>query len=73
MIEEYAGNKLGAYAQQKECADNYIVQKNMTVGENIDNKIEALKREIQRLEDSKVNVQPLLHMKISSIREAMTY
>ena len=44
-----------------------------TVAENIDVKIAALKKEIDRLEASKKTLAPLMDMKIRDIREAMSY
>lgn len=44
-----------------------------TVSENIDAKIEMLKKEIQRLEESKKTLAPLMDMRIRDIREAMNY
>lgn len=44
-----------------------------TVEENIDLKIASLQREIQRLEESKTSLAPLLKMKIRDVREAMSY
>ena len=44
-----------------------------TVNENIDIKIAALTKEIERLEASKVTLAPLLGMRIRDIREAMSF
>ena len=44
-----------------------------TVEENIDNRIRAFKEEIARLEQSKIDLQPLLKMRIQDIRSAMDY
>ena len=49
------------------------VQQNLTVEENIDNKIRLMQAEIDRLEASKKELAPLLGMKIRDIREAMNY
>lgn len=46
---------------------------NPTVGENIDAKIEMHRKEIERLEESKKTLGPLLGMRISDIRDAMNY
>jgi hypothetical protein len=46
---------------------------NPTVEENIDNRIRAFKEEIVRLEQSKIDLQPLLKMRIQDIRSAMDY
>jgi len=48
-------------------------QSDRTVSENIDAKIEMLKKEIQRLEESKKTLAPLMDMRIRDIREAMSY
>lgn len=49
------------------------VDRNLTVGENIDTKIAILKAEIERLEASKVTLGPLMDMRIRDIREAMSF
>jgi hypothetical protein len=49
------------------------IDRNPTVGENIDAKISALKAEIGRLEESKAALAPLMGMRIRDIREAMSY
>jgi uncharacterized small protein (DUF1192 family) len=49
------------------------IDRNPTVGENIDSKIAMLKREIDRLEQSKVELAPLMNMRIRDIRDAMSY
>jgi hypothetical protein len=46
---------------------------NPTVEENIDNRIRFFKEEIARLEQSKIDLQPLLKMRIQDIRSAMDY
>ena len=46
---------------------------NPTVQENIDKKIETLKAEIERLEASKIELAPLMAMRIRDIRDAMNY
>lgn len=50
-----------------------VVDRNPTVGENIDSKIAMLKKEIERLEQSKVELAPLMNMRIRDIRDAMSY
>ena len=45
----------------------------ITVEENIDRKIKYYQSEIERLEKSKVELAPLLKMRISDIRQAMNY
>lgn len=50
-----------------------FVERNPTVGENIDSKISMLKKEIERLEASKVELAPLMNMRIRDIRDAMNY
>lgn len=60
------------HLMQKECAAQ-VVDRNPTVGENIDFKIEQLKREIARLEASKIELAPLMNMRIRDIRDAMNY
>lgn len=49
------------------------MDRNPTVGENIDAKISVLKAEIVRLEESKTALAPLIGMRIRDIREAMNY
>ena len=68
MIEGNYSNQL----MQKECAVQQV-DRNPTVGENIDFKIEQLKREITRLEASKIELAPLMNMRIRDIRDAMNY
>lgn len=69
MIERPYSDQL---MSQKECVAQ-VVDRNPTVGENIDSKIEQLKREITRLETSKVELAPLMNMRIRDIRDAMNY
>ena len=66
MYENYS-NQLA----QKECAVQ--IERNLTVGENIDSKISMLKKEIERLEASKSELAPLMNMRIRDIRDAMNY
>lgn len=49
------------------------IDHNPTVEENIDNRIHELKMELARLEQSKIDLQPLLKMRIRDIRSAMDY
>ena len=53
------------------CAKQSVVER--TVGENIDAKINGLKEAIVRLEESKKTLSPLLEMRISDLRDAMSY
>jgi uncharacterized small protein (DUF1192 family) len=46
---------------------------NPTVEENIDAKISTLRQEIERLEESKKTLAPLLGMRIRDIAEAMRF
>ena len=61
------------YASKAQCVTQIDDRGSKTVGENIDWKIEQLKREIQRLEDSKASLAPLLGMRIRDVRDAMSY
>ena len=61
------------YANKTQCMNQLDDRGSKTVGENIDWKIEQLKREIQRLEDSKESLAPLLEMRIRDVRDAMSY
>lgn len=63
MEQQAKGQILGA-----QCVD-----RNPTVGENIDSKIAMLRKEIERLERSKVELAPLMNMRIRDIRDAMSY
>lgn len=47
------------------------VDHNPTVEENIDSRIDGLRKEIERLEQSKVDLAPLLKMRIRDVRNAM--
>lgn len=49
------------------------LDENPTVEENIDRKIRYLQTEIERLEQSKQDLAPLLKMRIRDIRQAMDY
>jgi hypothetical protein len=49
------------------------VDVNPTVEENIDIKIRHLQAEIERLQQSKQDLAPLLKMRIRDIRQAMDY
>lgn len=55
------------------CVGTERVDTNPTIEENIDTKINMLKKEIERLEESKKTLAPLLAMKIRDIRDAMNY
>ena len=59
-----------ACAQEMLCGQ---LDRNPTVKENIDTKIAMLRKEIERLEESKKTLGPLMAMKIRDIREAMNY
>jgi len=59
-----------------QCCENTaigVLDRNPTVEENIDTKIAMLRKEIERLEESKKTLGPLMAMKIRDIREAMNY
>lgn len=49
------------------------VDENPTVEENIDRKIGRYQAEIDRLQQSKLDLGPLLKMRIQDIRQAMDY
>lgn len=49
------------------------IDRNPTVEENIDSKIAMLRTEIDRLEESKKTLAPLLGMRIRDIQEAMRF
>lgn len=67
-------NELG-YAEMGKCAPQGVqmIDRNPTVCENIDSKIAMLKKEIERLEASKIELAPLMNMHIRDIRDAMSY
>lgn len=71
MNENYSQGML--MEQAKQCAIAGVVDRNPTVGENIDSKIAMLKKEIERMEQSKVELAPLMNMRIRDIRDAMSY
>ena len=49
------------------------VDQNPTIEENINTKINMLKKEIERLESSKIELKSILKMRIRDIRDAMSY
>lgn len=49
------------------------IDENPTVEENIDRKIARYQSEIDRLQQSKLDLGPLLKMRIQDIRQAMDY
>jgi len=61
--------------QEEPMKANYAktIEHNPTVEENIDHRINSLKNELARLEQSKIDLQPLLKMRIRDIRSAMDY
>lgn len=69
-------NRLGysneMVAKEQTCI-NGVLDLNPTVKENIDSKIAMLKKEIERLEQSKIELAPLMNMRIRDIRDAMNY
>lgn len=48
-----------------------MVDHNPTVEENIDNRINSHRKEIERLEQAKLDLGPLLKMRIRDVRSAM--
>lgn len=66
------GNLMKAAAQLGQIAPQGL-RENPTVGENIDAKIARLRQEIERLEESKQTLAPLLGMRIQDIAEAMRF
>ena len=61
---------------EKQCAQGVLggqLDCNLTVEENINTKIAMLRKEIERLEESKKMLGPLMAMKIRDIREAINY
>ena len=61
------------YAAEAQLMRDKGIDHNPTVEENIDNRIHALKMELARLEQSKIDLQPLLKMRIRASRSAMDY
>jgi hypothetical protein len=63
------------YGEQAIKQANYAreIEHSPTVEENIDHRINFLKNELARLEQSKIDLQPLLKMRIRDIRSAMDY
>ena len=66
------GNSLG-YANEAKVACAQEVDRNPTVGENLEMKISMLKTELKRLEESRETLGPLLNMRIRDVRDAMQY
>jgi hypothetical protein len=69
----YVGNIEMASNTEARLMRDKVIDYNPTVEENIDNRIRALKEELARLEQSKIDLQPLLKMRIRDIRSAMDY
>jgi hypothetical protein len=70
----YSNNSIEkTYAAESELVRDRGINHNPTVEENIDNRIHVLKMELARLEQSKIDLQPLLKMRIRDIRSAMDY
>lgn len=70
------GNEMRLQAAQCEAGKTMLGQQidhNPTVEENIDAKIALLRKEIDRLEESKKTLSPLLGMRIRDIHEAMRF
>jgi len=66
------------YEPNSVCEKNTLVgmgqiDRNPTIGENIDFKIARLQEEISRLEAAKITMAPMLKMCIRDIRNAMDY
>ena len=72
MMEGQYSNQLMSAEQAKYQAAQCI-DRNPTVGENIDSKIAMLRKEIERLEQSKIELATLMNMRIRDIRDAMSY
>jgi hypothetical protein len=68
-----AQNALGYYQKGMVVGGEQCVDRNPTVEENIDRRIAQLKAELANLEESKKTLGPLLPMRISDIRRAMSY
>lgn len=66
-------NECNTVMSQSKALGCDVVDRNPTVGENIDTKIAMLRKEIERLEESKVTLGPLMDMRIRDIRDAMSY
>lgn len=60
---------------EKVCTSSLVghLDRNPTVGENLEFRIAALKVELKRLEDSREALKPLLDMRIRDIRDAMSF
>lgn len=58
-------------AGQTQLADR--IDRNPTVGENLETRIAILKTELARLEASRETLAPLLGMRIRDIRDAMNF
>lgn len=72
MENAYSNQLISAEMSQKQAIAG-VIDRNPTVGENIDSKIAMLRKEIERLEQSKVDLAPLMNMRIRDIRDAMSY
>ncbi len=50
-----------------------LVNYSLTVGEVLNSKLATLKTQLARLEQSKIELAPLLHMRVQDLRDAMNY
>lgn len=70
----YESNKIAQCETQRgQIVGGAQIDRNPTVEENIDAKIAMLRQEIDRLEESKKTLAPLLGMRIRDIQEAMRF
>ena len=67
------GNAMGYTQEQQMKASACMEYETRTVESNIDMKIAACKAEIARLERSKIDLAPLLKMRIRDIQQAMQF
>ncbi len=49
------------------------IDRNPTVGENLETRISMLEKELERLKESRTTLGPLLNMRIRDIRDAMNF
>lgn len=70
----YEGNKvMAAQCEPGQFGIANRIDRNPTVGENLDSRIAMMEAELERLKASRETLAPLLNMHIRDIRDAMNF